>query len=269
MGLGLALSGVSNSGHDVGGFAGPPPDPELLTRWVEMGIFMPRFSIHSWNDDGSVNSPWMHEEAAETIAELIRLRSQYQPYFHHLSWCYAKDFEPIWRPVFYDFPDDPASYEERDDFMLGPSLLVAPVVEPGVDERLIRLPAGAAWIDPWNGARREGGASVTLPAPLGRPVFLVRDGAILPVNLAPARFGDDTLDLGFDLYPPIKGENAIALFADDAESSVDVAAAEPAIQIEMACDAAAVRVHVRGLPGLSPSAISLPRGDTRLLEVEA
>ncbi|HEX7944499.1 MAG TPA: TIM-barrel domain-containing protein, partial [Phenylobacterium sp.] len=55
MGLGLALSGVSNSGHDVGGFSGPPPDSELFVRWVEAGVFMPRFSIHSWNDDGTAN----------------------------------------------------------------------------------------------------------------------------------------------------------------------------------------------------------------------
>ncbi|HJW41311.1 MAG TPA: TIM-barrel domain-containing protein, partial [Rhizomicrobium sp.] len=47
MGLGLALSGVSNSGHDVGGFDGPRPDAELFVRWVGFGIFLPRFSIHS------------------------------------------------------------------------------------------------------------------------------------------------------------------------------------------------------------------------------
>ncbi|MDR3508238.1 MAG: glycoside hydrolase family 31 protein, partial [Caulobacteraceae bacterium] len=63
MGLGLALSGVSNIGHDVGGFSGPAPDAELFVRWVQFGIFMPRFSIHSWNDDGTVNEPWMHPRA--------------------------------------------------------------------------------------------------------------------------------------------------------------------------------------------------------------
>src|SRR6185312_9857384 len=41
MGLGLALSGVSNIGHDIGGFSGPQPDAELFVRWVEAGVFMP------------------------------------------------------------------------------------------------------------------------------------------------------------------------------------------------------------------------------------
>ena len=74
MGLGLALSGVSNTGHDIGGFSGPAPDPELLVRWVQFGVFMPRFSIHSWNDDGTVNEPWMHPKATP-----IRPRSDQAP----------------------------------------------------------------------------------------------------------------------------------------------------------------------------------------------
>ena len=49
--------GVSNSGHDVGGFAGPAPSPELLVRWVQAGVLMPRFSIHCWNDDRTSTSP--------------------------------------------------------------------------------------------------------------------------------------------------------------------------------------------------------------------
>ena len=50
MGLGLSLSGVSNSGDDIGGFSGPAPDPELFVRFVQFGVFLPRFSIHSWNE---------------------------------------------------------------------------------------------------------------------------------------------------------------------------------------------------------------------------
>jgi alpha-glucosidase len=265
MGLGLALSGVSHSGHDVGGFAGPPPDRELFVRWVEMGLFMPRFSIHSWNDDGSVNSPWMHAEAAESVADLIRTRSRFQPYLNYLSWRYARNFEPIWRSVFYDFPDDPAAWDERDEFMLGPSVLAAPVVEPGSTERIVNLPVGTAWIDPWTGRRWEGGETAHLPAPPGRPVYLVREGAILPVNLAPPRFGDETVDLGFDVYPARSGEATIELFADDGESPVDVASAVPAMHLAMTCDTDAIRIRASGL---AKPKISLPPGETRRLIVE-
>lgn len=49
-------------GHDVGGFAGPKPDLEMFVRWVQQAIYMPRFSIHSWNIDNTVTEPWMVSE---------------------------------------------------------------------------------------------------------------------------------------------------------------------------------------------------------------
>ena len=265
MGLGLALSGVSNSGHDVGGFAGPPPDPELLTRWVELGVFMPRFSIHSWNDDGSVNSPWMHASVADKVAALMRMRVRMQPYLHYLSWRYAREFEPIWRPTFYDFPADPMAWEENDEFMLGPSLLVAPVVTPGAVKRAVHMPAGADWIDPWTGARIAGGRMAVLDAPLGRPSILAKVGSLIPVNRAPARFGDETLDRGFMFFPPDTGEISIELIDDDGESAVDLARALPMIRIEARCDDKTIEVNVAGLSGLTPEAFLLPPGEKRRL----
>lgn len=267
MGLGLALSGVSNSGHDVGGFSGPPPDPELLTRWVEAGVFMPRFSIHSWNDDGSVNTPWMHESVADMVAALMRLRVRFQPYLHYLSWRYARDFEPIWRPTFYDFPSDPVAWQENDEFMLGPSLLVAPVVAPGASRRAVHAPAGADWIDPWTGRRFAGGRLAMLEAPLGRPPMLAKVGSLIPVNRAPARFGDERVELGFLLFPPDSGELSITLFHDDGESAVDVGRAEPAVRIVARCSGDAIEVDASGLPGLTDAAFILPPGEARRLVV--
>lgn len=59
MGVGAALCGVpAMYGHDVGGFAGRKPEPELLVRWIQQGILWPRFCIHSWNDDHSITEPW-------------------------------------------------------------------------------------------------------------------------------------------------------------------------------------------------------------------
>jgi alpha-glucosidase len=100
MGLGLALSGISNTGHDVGGFSGPAPDPELFVRWVQHGIFLPRFSIHSWNDDQTVNEPWMYPQVTPQIRRLIKLRSRLTPYLYHLLWRSHSRYEPIIRPTF-------------------------------------------------------------------------------------------------------------------------------------------------------------------------
>ncbi|MEM6734060.1 MAG: TIM-barrel domain-containing protein, partial [Myxococcota bacterium] len=76
MGLGASLSGLFNIGHDVGGFSGPAPDGELLRRWVQTGVFFPRFVIHSWNEDGSVTEPWMHPAERDVIREALEFRQR-------------------------------------------------------------------------------------------------------------------------------------------------------------------------------------------------
>jgi alpha-glucosidase len=174
MGLGLSLSGVSNVGHDVGGFAGPQPDAELLARWIGLGVFLPRFSIHSWNDDGSVNEPWMHPEILDDVLALMRLRQALIPYLAAVLGRYRDAYEPAMRPLFYDFPEDPGAWANCDDFLLGDAVLVAPVTEPAAAARKVRLPAGAAWRDAWSGEVFSGGATVERPAPFDRPPFFVR-----------------------------------------------------------------------------------------------
>jgi alpha-glucosidase len=218
MGQGLALSGVSNSGHDVGGFAGPKPDAELFVRWVEAGVFMPRFSIHSWNDDGSASEPWMHPDATEVVRDLIRLRYQLLPYIYDLHWRNCESFEPIVRPTFVEFPDDPIAYEDCDELMLGASLLVATVVEQGATDRTLRLPARGGWRDFWSGARYEGGQRVTVPAPWGRPPFFVRDGAAIPLNIAEQHFDKRAERRGFAIFAPLEGAFEATCREDDGET---------------------------------------------------
>ena len=201
MGLGLALSGISNIGHDIGGFSGPAPDAELLARWVAFGVFMPRFSIHSWNDDGTVNEPWMHPEATPAVRDLIKLRYRLLPYLYDLMWRYVRDYAPVIRPTFAAFPEDPDCWAENDEMMLGTDLLVAPVVEPGADHRVVYLPAGCIWRDFWTGEAFNGGVRVVRPAPWDRPVVFVRDGGAIPVNLAEQHFAARGDRRGLMIFP--------------------------------------------------------------------
>jgi alpha-D-xyloside xylohydrolase len=82
------------------------------------------------------------------------------------------------RGLFHDFPDDPRAWEVDDQFLLGPDVLVAPVLAAGATARDVHLPAGARWTDAATGEVHEGGRTVRAAAPLDVvPVFL-RDGAL-------------------------------------------------------------------------------------------
>jgi alpha-glucosidase len=184
MGLGLSLSGISNIGHDVGGFAGPKPDPELFLRWLQAGIMMPRFSIHSWNEDCSVNEPWMYPVILPQVHMLMALRQRLEPFLYTLMRRYHTDYEPISRPLWLDHPDDPEAWADTDDHMLGPDLLVALVVEPGVTTRTVRFPGTDQWADVWRGDTYAGGSTATLAAPIdGPPLLFTRAGSAIHGNV--------------------------------------------------------------------------------------
>ncbi len=268
MGLGLAMSGVSNSGHDIGGFSGPAPGPELLLRWVAFGVFLPRFSIHSWNDDGTVNEPWMYPEATQQIAALIKLRYRLMPYLYELLWQSHRLYEPVLRPLFAEFPGDPRCLADSDDMMLGSALLVAPVVEEGQREREVYLPAGARWASCWSGEVYAGGQSVTLPAPFEEPVMLLREGCAMPLNVAEQYFARPADERAF-MAVPYAGAGVArgGCVEDDGETEAWRDGAQGRWQIAIASDATTLRISVERT-GTMPREqnhvqIQIPASDTR------
>jgi alpha-glucosidase len=87
------------------------------------------------------------------------------------------------RPLFYDFPNDSSALDVQDSFMLGPDILVAPVLEEGASDRQVYLPAHAGgWFDFHDGRHFSGGQTITVAAPLGRLPVFVRCGAMIPMT---------------------------------------------------------------------------------------
>ncbi len=270
MAMGLALSGVSNTGHDIGGFSGPAPEPELFLRWVQHGIFLPRFSIHSWNDDKSVNGPWMYPEITPHIRALIRFRYRLIPYLYDLLWRSHSHYEPMIRPTFHDFPDDLRCFEENDDMLLGGKLLVASVVDAGKRDRVVYLPQDCNWYDFWSGDHFEGGQTVSLPAPWDRPPLLVREGSAIPLNLAEQHFANPADERGFALFPPkAAGAFTDEFFEDDGASEAYRKQQYGLWKITVGADAACLDIAVTRAGACPPAAneitVLLPRQETRAL----
>ncbi|GAB4571438.1 MAG: glycoside hydrolase family 31 protein [Anaerolineae bacterium] len=246
MGLGMSLSGMPNYGHDIGGFIGDPPDPELFLRWVQVGIFMPRFTIHSVGLSGQATEPWMYPETLPLVREALRLRYRLIPYLYTLLAESSRTGQPIMRPLVYHFPHDPRCHTESFDFMLGPSLLVAPIMAPDCRAREVYLPAGTAWCDFYTGTWYDGGQTVTLDAPLDRIPLLVRAGGLIPLGRAMPHVGAAPDDVREVLaYPhPAGGEGRFTLVEDDGVSMDYLSGAQTRVTLRVSATPDTVRVGV-------------------------
>jgi len=153
--LNLGLSGVSFVGDDIGGFNGSP-QPDLLTRWIEIGAFNPLFRDHTTK--GSLpQEVWVHGPQQEAIRRrYIETRYRLLPYIYTLAEEASRTGVPLVRPVFLEFPEimQPGApgFDGLDsEFLLGPDLLVAPPQFPEMlDDYTVSYPSGP-WFDFWTG----------------------------------------------------------------------------------------------------------------------
>ena len=217
--LGMGLCGVSNHGCDVGGFYGPAPEPELFVRWVQNGIFMPRFSIHSTNTDNTVTEPWMFRDKTRYIRDAIDFRYKLSPTLYSLMVRAHETGLPILQPTFCVFQNDPATYDEGVDFMFGDSLLVANVVEKGQRVRSVYLPETAdpaeRFYDFYTRQAYTPGQTIQVPVDISSIPLFVRSGAILPMSGNRLRnlMTEQTTALEILMAPDVSSE--FVLYEDD------------------------------------------------------
>ena len=275
MGVGMSLSGLYNVGHDVGGFSGDKPDAELFVRWVQNGVMHPRFTIHSWNDDQTVNEPWMYSSVTPAIRSAIETRYRLLPYFYTLLWQAHADDEPMLRSTFLDHEHDAKTFEECDDFMLGRDVLVASVVEEDQREREVWLPEnGAGWYDYYTGQWYSGGQTIVVDAPLERLPLLVRAGAALP-HSARITHVDAKADTMRELKVyPLQGTGVShgSLFEDDGETWGYQQGNALWLNWEIHCTADEIHVNFTRKGDYQPAwkemTLTLPAGEKRRLVVD-
>lgn len=196
----LSLSGMSFVGTDVGGF-GSDVTPELLIRWVEAGCFSPLFRNHSAM--GTRNQePWQFDEDTLRIyRSYVKLRYRLIPYYYDLFFEGEKTGMPILRPLVLHYETDSEVKNMNTEFLIGESLLAAPVVEQGSTMKTVYLPEGV-WYDYWTKEAVEGGRYLLRDAPLDLCPLYVKAGSILPNFLDQSYVGEKETDtLILDVYP--------------------------------------------------------------------
>ncbi|HET6831968.1 MAG TPA: TIM-barrel domain-containing protein [Solirubrobacterales bacterium] len=217
-GLTMGLSGISTWGSDIGGFFALGENaltPELLARWVQFGAVS---GVMRTQANGialpAKDRPQIWEAGQlGNWRRYAKLRTQLYPYLVAAEAAYRRSGLPIMRHLALAYPGDRRAAGQDDEFLFGPDLLAAPVVEPGARQRRLYLPRGR-WIDLWRaasydedtgglrlrGARTAGGRqSTTIPAPLDELPLIVRAGSVLPLlppdvdTLAAYGGGDESL----------------------------------------------------------------------------
>ena len=188
--MNLSLSGVAFCGADIGGFAWNCT-PELYARWIQIGALYPFARTH-FMLFARRQEPWSFGRRVEAIAKAaLELRMRLLPYLESLFRECEATGAPVWRPLFYEFPDDGAAASVEDQVMVGPALLAAPVLDRGARERDVYLPAGV-WTALASGARFAGPATVRVAAPLESMPLFVRGGTVLPTRTPVRHAGRST-----------------------------------------------------------------------------
>ncbi|KAF1960864.1 neutral alpha-glucosidase ab precursor [Byssothecium circinans] len=139
-------------GHDIGGFEGPQPSPELLVRWCQQGIYSSRFAINCFktspanNSVGDVIEPWMYESTTHIVRDIIKRRYELIPYLYSLALESHMSATPPQRWTGWGYESDPEVWTNRvltdgeTQYWLGDSLLVGGVFEPGQETAKVYLP---------------------------------------------------------------------------------------------------------------------------------
>ena len=240
-GLSASISGAPIWGHDIGGFFGNP-SPDLYIRWLQFGALSPMMQYHGKKP----REPWHFGREAEAAYDLlVKLRMALKPTLVELGAATAVNGAPIMQPMTYAFPDDPRFVSEDTQYMLGPDLLVAPVLTAGMSGRRVLFPEGTwqHWLHPMV---FEGPGAFGVPIGLVDVPLFVRQGAELKLactsSEAPVEWQPEapTRTVVFDAERPLVRNLNVPVHANAASRCAEVtfeATPEVARRLHVRCAA--------------------------------
>lgn len=208
----LAISGISFCGSDIGGFINEPT-PELMMRWIQLGIFHPFCRVHSSGDHGD-QEPWSFgEECVQVFRKYVELRYQLLPYIYTTFYQYHSEGTPMLRPLVFIDQKDSETKDRDNEFLCGDHILVCPVLKEKALESKVYLPK-SQWYLYWTNEIYEGGREYEINAPLDEMPIFIKAGAIIPKYPIQQYVGEHDFDtVSLDIY--FKDGQAESFFYDD------------------------------------------------------
>jgi len=210
--------------HDIGGHMPGAVDPELYTRWIQFGAFSPILRTHTTKNPDSERRIWAYPEPFSGIMRYtFHLRYAMEPYIYTESRRTYDTGTAFLHPLYYDWPEADAAYSNRNEYVFGSQMIVAPVTKP-VDTAT-QLAHETVWIPEGNWIERATGKHFAGPANEERnfsidqiPVY-ERAGAILPMQPPMEYTGQKPVDpLIIKVLPLADGQtSSYSLYADNSQ----------------------------------------------------
>ena len=206
-------------GHDLGGHMQlGDPNPELMLRWLQFGVFSPIFRTHGASQAGNERRIWKYENFPSML-KCVNLRYQLMPYIYTAARQAYDTGISICRPLYYEWPEANESYRAEQEYMFGDDILVSPVVTAAENEGMAYhqtwLPEGQ-WFDVCRGTLVPG--SQTLSDWYGQEEipYFYRAGAIVPCNPLVDNLKTRPTELHLLVVPGADGETS--LYEDEGDT---------------------------------------------------
>jgi alpha-glucosidase len=214
--LSYSLSGMPYTTCDIGGYSGNP-SPELLTRWIQAGVFFPIQRSHSVRT-AIPRFPWLYgREAEDAIRKALDLRYRLIPYYYSLAFQNNQTAAPLMRPLVMEFPDDDKVLGLTDEWLMGKGLLAAPLLNEG-GARDVYLP-NDQWFTFGTTQILQGPQTLHVTSKLNEMPIYVRAGTLLPLGPVLQYTGQASTDpLELQIYP---GRDGTFNFAEDDGKTLD------------------------------------------------
>ena len=208
--------------HDIGGHMGGFRDDELITRWLQFGVFSPINRLHSSSTEFIRKEPWCYEEKTERIMkQWLRFRHRLFPYIYTMNYRNHTALEPFLQPMYYAHPKNAAAYEVKNQFMFGSELMVAPITQPNnpitcKGSTKVWLPKGD-WFDFFSGLHytSKKGRTLSVHRDIGEYPVFAKAGAIVPLQKHHLLEAGD--DLEIVIFPG--ADNSFTLYEDAGDGS--------------------------------------------------
>jgi alpha 1,3-glucosidase len=215
------VGGISFCGADIGGFFNNP-DQELLQRWYQTGVWLPFYRAHAHIDTRRREPYLFNEDVRTRIRNALRLRYTLLPLWYTLFREHETRGEPVIRPLFYQYPNDPNVVDVDNEVLVGSSILARPVTESGVSSVNVYLPGGPDefWYDIEDFKQYQGTGVTNIPVTLDKNPAFYRGGSIVPRKDRPRRASTLTHHDPYTLYVALDSNKSASgtLYVDDGES---------------------------------------------------